>query len=502
MRHLSAASICAILLTLTAPAQSRRELLGKVVKGDDQSQTPAVHAKVVLDESGSHDISDDDGHFRLFIPDLFSAGHEITIKVTLPGFAVYEPAGGRIRLPDDLARARQQIVMLPKDSPKFKGHAQIKALIERTARESSSQVSQPGSKEPPDSARSLKDWAVEHGFGLEDVRREVNRWASEVESRKSSFYDLGLAAFAKHNFGEANERALDAAEAEETSLATLQKQQNEHLERAINAYRLAGDAAYSGLDFEKATVAYKRGLAHTDRNRNSAQRAGFQVRIGNAEQELSSRTEGQSISKHSQAALAAYNSALAVYTKEIAPRDWAATKNNIGIALLDLAERSEGSQAMANLQEAVTAYRSALQVRTLEQLPQDWAATQNNIGHALRDLAVRSEGRQAASYLEQAVTAYRSAIEVFNREQLTQGWAMTQNNLAVTLWDLAGGSEGSRAAAYLKQAVTASRSALEVLNRDQLPRVWAGIQTNLGAALGTLGRRSEGPKRRRTWSRR
>jgi hypothetical protein len=64
-------------------AQSPRVLLGKIVKGDDQAQIPIENAKVVLDESGSHDISKEGGLFNLFLPDVLRAGDEVTICCVL-----------------------------------------------------------------------------------------------------------------------------------------------------------------------------------------------------------------------------------------------------------------------------------------------------------------------------------------------------------------------------------------------------------------------------------
>ena len=485
---------CLTCIACTANAQSPRELLGKIVKGDDPSQSPLDNVKVVLDESGSHDISRDGGLFQLFLPDVLRAGDEVTITVTVPGSAIYEPPGGKLRIPSDadLPRKRVLVQLLPKGSLKFLSDAQLRAFVERSANESSRQPSQPSSNERPDLGRYLRDWAVQNGFSVDQVRTELDRWAADVASRKASEYDLGLAAFAKNNFHEANERALDAAAEAEANLANLQKEQQENVDRAIRAYRLAGDAAYSDLEFQKAASAYSRALSHTARERNATQWADLQLRIGNAEDQLISRSEGGAIPRHAESAIKAYSLALEVFKRETLPQEWATTQNNLGNALTDLAGRSEGAQAGAYLEQAVAAYRSALQVRTREQLPQDWAATQNNLGVALRHLAGRSEGAQAGAYLEQAVAAFRSALEVQTREKLPQGWAMTQDNLGAALADLARRSEGAQAGGYLAQAVAAFRSALEVYTREQLPQDWAMTQNNLGAALDDLAGRSEG----------
>jgi hypothetical protein len=96
-------------LAYLATAQSPRQLLGKLVKGHDQSQAPVENAKVILDESGSHDVTKDGGLFQLFLPDVLRAGDEVTITLTVPGYAIYEPPGGKLRIPADLARTRVAI---------------------------------------------------------------------------------------------------------------------------------------------------------------------------------------------------------------------------------------------------------------------------------------------------------------------------------------------------------------------------------------------------------
>jgi tetratricopeptide (TPR) repeat protein len=121
-----------------------------------------------------------------------------------------------------------------------------------------------------------------------------------------------------------------------------------------------------------------------------------------------------------------------VRSREQLPQGWAATQMNLGNALDDLAGRSEGPQAAAYLAQSVAAYRSALQVYTREQLPQDWAATQDSLGIALDDLAGRSEGPQAAAYLEESVAAFRSALEVRTEANFPVQWIQTMSSLART----------------------------------------------------------------------
>src|SRR4051812_27458120 len=99
-------------------SQPRRELRGRLVRGDGSSPVAVPRVKVVLNETGSQDVTDDNGNFHLFLPDAFGPGREITITVSAPGLVVRDPPGGRLRIPADLLNL-QQIELLPNDPSKL-----------------------------------------------------------------------------------------------------------------------------------------------------------------------------------------------------------------------------------------------------------------------------------------------------------------------------------------------------------------------------------------------
>ncbi len=61
-----------------------------------------------------------------------------------------------------------------------------------------------------------------------------------------------------------------------------------------------------------------------------------------------------------------------------------------GLCAQELGKRRGGEEGRKLLEQAVAAYRSALEVYTKADLPQDWAQTQNNLDIALEELAKRS----------------------------------------------------------------------------------------------------------------
>src|SRR5262249_36412853 len=93
---------CLICLPCLAQAQAQRELLGKLVKGHDQTRTPVDNVSVTLDEDGSRDLTKGGGLFRLFLAEPLKSGVEVTITVSVPGYAIYEPPGGKLTVPVDL----------------------------------------------------------------------------------------------------------------------------------------------------------------------------------------------------------------------------------------------------------------------------------------------------------------------------------------------------------------------------------------------------------------
>ena len=125
-----------------------------------------------------------------------------------------------------------------------------------------------------------------------------------------------------------------------------------------------------------------------------------------------------------------------------------------------------------NIEQAIAAYQSALEVRTRQAFPEQWAMTQNNLGTAYRE---RIRGERAEN-LEQAIAAYQSALEVYTRQAFPQDWAMTQNNLGIAYRKRIRGERAEN----LEQAIAAYQSALEVYTRQAFPADCLQTARNLG----------------------
>ena len=248
---------------------------------------------------------------------------------------------------------------------------------------------------------------------------------------------------------------------------------------AWNAVAPLADTATRGRVFEKGlrTAAEKLSkLLNTPTIRRPEHRAALHVALGDALSTLGEREPG---TERLERAVEAYRGAIAFYTRQHAPFEWARVQRSLGLAFRELADRDTGT---ARLEQAVAAHQAALDVFSREHTPFDWAAVQGNLGTVLKHLAERETG---TARLEHAIAAHRAALEVFTRERTPQDWAFEQDHLGNAL-SLLGQRENSTA--LLNQALDAHRAALQALTRDGEPLSWATTQHNLGISLMILGR--------------
>jgi tetratricopeptide (TPR) repeat protein len=158
------------------------------------------------------------------------------------------------------------------------------------------------------------------------------------------------------------------------------------------------------------------------------------------------------------------------------------TQHNLGSALHEQGTRTDGPDAVKFLGEAVAAYQQALLVRTREQQPRQWAITQNSLGNALQAQGTRAAKQDALRLLDQALVAYREALVVFTSDQSLALWAMTKHNLGSALQEQATRTDGPQSERLLREAVAAYNEALMVWTRERRPQQWAMAQNNLARA--------------------
>jgi tetratricopeptide (TPR) repeat protein len=170
-------------------------------------------------------------------------------------------------------------------------------------------------------------------------------------------------------------------------------------------------------------------------------------------------------------AIAAYELALQVYTRETFPEKWAMTQNNLANAY----SKSIWGDRADNLERAIAAYELALQVYTREAFPEKWALTQNNLASAYSN-PIWSE---RADNLERVISACELALQIRTLEAFPEQWATTQNNLALAYSKRIRGNRADN----LERAICSYELALQIRTLEAFPEDWAKTQGNLAGAL-------------------
>lgn len=169
-------------------------------------------------------------------------------------------------------------------------------------------------------------------------------------------------------------------------------------------------------------------------------------------------------------AIAHLQNALQVRTRDDFPELWAEIQSNLVIAY---GYRIRGDQ-LENAELAIAAGMAAMQVYTRDNFPEGWAKIQNNLGIVYRD---RIEGDKAEN-LEQAIACYKNAFLIRTGEDFPELWAQTQMNLGSAYrYRLRGDTADN-----LEVAIAANQAALQVYTKEAFPQDWAGVQMNLGNA--------------------
>lgn len=128
------------------------------------------------------------------------------------------------------------------------------------------------------------------------------------------------------------------------------------------------------------------------------------IKIAHTCIQLGDRVSGPESQRYIDDGVREYQRLLALSPR--ASLDWARIQNGLGNALESLGERGKGTESIAKLNAAVAAYQQALTVCTRETHPGEWAKTQNNLGVALKVLGTHLAGPEMLSRIRDAVDAY------------------------------------------------------------------------------------------------
>ncbi|MEK7399564.1 MAG: hypothetical protein AAB116_21690, partial [Candidatus Poribacteria bacterium] len=191
---------CVLLCILFAPSlyAQDRYLQGRLQSiGEYDEWLSEVGIDVTISEANTTDRTKAGGMFRIFLPNKFVAGMQVTLDVKKPECRILSPSEGKVRIPKDLERELMTIQLLPVDSKLFWTHNRLKKFIEELSESAKKQVTPNGKPEDIDFSHAIRDWAEKYGFSPQEAMGEIEKWITQVEKNYDDLYELGLSAFAK-----------------------------------------------------------------------------------------------------------------------------------------------------------------------------------------------------------------------------------------------------------------------------------------------------------------
>lgn len=510
----------AYLLQATFASAGERRLHGQILRLDEESHQMPVekNIKVVIDEIGATNYTEENGLFDYFLRDRDRPGKEITFRVGLDDHVIHEPMDGQMRIPKDSELDQLlRLLIVKKGSQALKSDARFRKTIDVGTAEARDQVKPNKNEQAVKVTLDLTAAASKLGFTDEEFRQ----WIIEQAARQARSPDLqaqARAAAARNDFRKAGDLERQAmGPLEETYARARPLKQHgppwpsptiihlvsdshplsaEELEQLalelVNGYQFAGDAYYNAYEFKQALESYQRAARYISKEDFPKRWALIQVRIGLASSAIGMQTEGAAIHQYLNNAVTAYQAAAMVMTKEAFPLAWAKTQYLLGNVLVNQGMRTSGETGIQFFVQAVEAYKTSLSIITKDALPDDWADIQNGLGNVRRAQGERISGETGTQFLAQAVEAYRAALTVHTKEAFPLRWAIAQNNLGNVL-----SSQGTRTGneantQLLDQAIEAYRAALTIYTKNQLPQAWAETENNLGNVLRTQGTQTDG----------
>jgi CHAT domain-containing protein/tetratricopeptide (TPR) repeat protein len=169
-------------------------------------------------------------------------------------------------------------------------------------------------------------------------------------------------------------------------------------------------------------------------------------------------------------AIADYTTVLSAFTREVQPLIWAESLLHRGIAYT---ERTFGDRAQ-NIEQAIIDYTTALSVFTPELTPREWAVTLIELSTAYR---VRIVGNQLINR-EQAIAGCTAALSVLTPELMPGEWALAMLTRGSSYAERGLGDKAQN----LEQAIADYTAALTVLTREISPHHWGTTMLSRGNA--------------------
>lgn len=262
---------------------------------------------------------------------------------------------------------------------------------------------------------------------LEAARPAVKKRLRELDQDEQIRLEVGFANLLA-TYGLFKKQPAPLKEAEETytkALRALRRTNSNMLEGIIKRHLGYTQSAWFDLGgennlLEAAIETLSEACETFNRDTFALEWAELQMTIAQLLFKKDQIDENDMALRHS---IAAFQSALQVYSATTTPKQWGDAKHHLARALQLLGSQLGDLDMIARSAEAC---REALSVRNKQQVPMLWAATQNNLGSALFMLCQKTRKPETA---DAAVKAFQAALDIYQARNATKLAQITEKNL-------------------------------------------------------------------------
>lgn len=286
-----------------------------------------------------------------------------------------------------------------------------------------------------------------------------------------------------------------------------------------------------------AIEALRNGLSAISAEKQPAEWASAQNRLGGLLSEAATYFDGAARSQALRQAIDAFEAALQTIDRQEAVQEWSIVSYNLGSAQLDLGEALDGAGAEKALRDAIAtlepippllpAGAGTLRAAVLshqgdayfglglmmpveegrlriekafhlfaeaqEALPAEAAPVQRAMmaysrARAAAELASRQTAAGASASRQRAIAAYEEAGKTFGREQDVELFVQIQQELGILRLEEAMALGGAEAVPPARAAAESFQRALGAVDRAKAPDLWGSLQGGVGAALLRVGK--------------
>jgi tetratricopeptide (TPR) repeat protein len=210
---------------------------------------------------------------------------------------------------------------------------------------------------------------------------------------------------------------------------------------------------YNANVFANARETFEAKLAESE----LSDRAAIQNSLGNILAALGQQQKNADLYQQS---ISLFNQALAFYSQEITPLEWATTQSNLGAALQALGRQESDSKLLS---QSIDAYTAALLEYSRKETPEEWASAMFQLGATFHTYGSLLKGNRT---FQKSVVAYKNALAELDADNYALELAATYNNRGAVLHHL---GESEENADRIEEAVRAYETALTVSMEQQLP---------------------------------